>query len=124
MASARRRSHGDSERGQLPPEQHCPRCTALLASMRTALELLDGQLYHSAARELRSELSKSPMHTKPMAEYEGEFSNARCVEHQCRKCGGTAATREQWNSHCGGYTDYKFTCEFCGAVTWTEGPDA
>jgi hypothetical protein len=66
------------------------------------------------------------MHTKPMAEFEGNFTKGRPVpDVQCRRCGEKGKCKEQlWESSCGGYEDYKYTCGGCGHVWWVEGIDS
>lgn len=66
------------------------------------------------------------MHSQPMSETEGEFTgDEQCPDTKCRKCGQTGGvTCKPWESSCGGYTDYKYTCATCGGVWWIDGPDA
>ncbi len=66
------------------------------------------------------------MHTKPMSESEGEFQDVeRFPEMACRKCGKVGGvTCKPWESSCGGYTDYKYTCVNCGHVWWIDGIDS
>ena len=66
------------------------------------------------------------MHTQPMANSDGRFSAPTEVDARCRKreCLGIRATEETWDSHCGGYTDWRYTCTACGHVWWVEGPDS
>lgn len=43
----------------------------------------------------------------------------------CRKCGATGQlSSREWESSCGGYTDYYFRCAACNSSWWVEGPDA
>jgi hypothetical protein len=62
-------------------------------------------------------------HMQPMAETEGEFTSEHESKHPCRKCGGPARY-QVWESNCGGYEDYKYTCTKCGYVWWIDGLDA
>jgi len=65
------------------------------------------------------------MHTKPMAEHEGTFGDPLPAEGaRCPKCRSAKVTCETWDSSCGGYTDYKFTCGDCKHTWWVEGPDS
>ena len=65
------------------------------------------------------------MHTGPIPESAGTLTGEQPAKlHQCRNCLEPAATMERWDSSCGGYTDYKFTCARCGFVRWEEGADA
>ena len=63
------------------------------------------------------------MHTKPMAESDGTFTNENEVKWPCPKCGGKVHMRV-WESSCGGYEDEKYTCTACPWVRWAEGPDS
>ena len=63
-------------------------------------------------------------HMKPMEESEGEFRDATSEKYQCRKCKEMRVTCKAWDSSCGGYTDYKFTCNACGHYWWIDGPDS
>lgn len=67
------------------------------------------------------------MHDKPMAESDGTFlrDDASCPGVACRKCGETGGVKfKPWESSCGGYEDYKYTCTKCGHYWWIEGSDA
>ena len=64
------------------------------------------------------------MHTKPMSESEGTFEKAEPTDVPCRKCQGSSVTCKPWDSSCGGYTDYKYTCGDCDHTWWIDGPDA
>lgn len=66
------------------------------------------------------------MHTHPMAETEGEFTKVHPVpDVKCRKCGEKGrCSYETWESSCGGYEDYKYTCGGCGYVWWIDGIDS
>ena len=64
------------------------------------------------------------MHTKPMAESEGDFSNERPAQCPCRKCAKSNVTVRTWDSSCGGYEDFKYTCPDCGHYWWIEGADS
>ena len=63
------------------------------------------------------------MHTE-MAEHEGTFDVGTRSNTACRKCKKTNVVVKKWDSGCGGYTDYKYRCDDCGHVWWTEGADA
>ncbi len=64
------------------------------------------------------------MHTKPMAESEGRLHLPGAVKHLCSKCGKLEVTCQTWESSCGGYEDYKYTCGACGHVRWVDGIDS
>lgn len=64
------------------------------------------------------------MHTKTMAEHEGTFKELEKTERPCHKCKGTNVTVQDWDSSCGGYTDYKYTCGDCKHVWWVDGIDS
>lgn len=65
------------------------------------------------------------MHTKPMSESEGTLSTPVEAKRKCPKCGGPM-TCETWESSCGGYEDYKYTCSAptCKHVVWVDGIDS
>lgn len=64
------------------------------------------------------------MHTQPMKDSDGTFGEGKCVATPCRKCKGASVKMEVWESSCGGYEDYKFTCGDCHHYWWVEGPDS
>lgn len=68
------------------------------------------------------------MHTKPMSETDGTFTDKRgtpCPETKCHKCDQAGAVMcKVWESSCGGYEDYKYTCGNCGHVWWIDGIDS
>lgn len=63
-------------------------------------------------------------HMGPMPDHAGDFSEPRDTETHCRKCDGQPVSVLTWDSHCGGYTDYKYMCAACGHVWWIEGIDS
>jgi hypothetical protein len=66
------------------------------------------------------------MHTGPMYDSEGTFSaeSEACTSH-CRKCDKrTPHKAESWESSCGGYEDYRYTCMVCNTVHWVDGIDS
>ena len=66
------------------------------------------------------------MHTKPMSDDEGTFQDPLPdVGRACPKCGG-AMVCEPWESSCGGFTDYRYTClsTTCKHVLWIDGIDS
>ncbi len=64
------------------------------------------------------------MHTGPMPESAGTFSDGKMTDKPCGKCGEKKVRMKFWDSSCGGYTDLKFTCDGCGHVWWVDGPDS
>jgi DNA-directed RNA polymerase subunit RPC12/RpoP len=60
-----------------------------------------------------------------MADSQGEFSEFK-VDHDiaCRKCGVHAVSEREWDSSCGGWTDYQYRCAACGHTWWVEGIDS
>ena len=60
----------------------------------------------------------------PMRESDGVFSMSEDTDCECRHCHAFAVTVRQWDSNCGGYEDYKYTCGACGHVWWIEGIDS
>lgn len=76
------------------------------------------------AAELTAALKGRLMtHTKPMADSEGTFSDEHQSERPCRECSGLV-TYHTWDSSCGAYTDYRYTCTECGHGWWVEGSDS
>jgi len=65
------------------------------------------------------------MHTQPMKDSDGDFSDWEpCHATVCRKCKSRNVKYKEWDSSCGGYTDYKYCCQECGYSWWVDGPDA
>ena len=64
------------------------------------------------------------MHTKPMEDNEGTFSEPNSCKSKCPKCGKDEVEFKVWESSCGGYEDYKYRCNSCGHRWWVEGADA
>jgi len=64
------------------------------------------------------------MHTQPMSESEGTFQEAEPTGVACRSCGERKITCETWESSCGGFEDYKYTCGACGYSWWVDGIDS
>lgn len=66
------------------------------------------------------------MHTKPMAESDGTLQAGKLLpDKQCPKCKLAGhMVMEEWDSSCGGYTDYKFTCGSCNHAFWVDGSDS
>ena len=62
--------------------------------------------------------------TPGMADSDGTFAEAKKVEWPCRKCKSTNVTEREWDSSCGGWTDYQYTCNDCGHSWWEEGIDS
>jgi len=65
-------------------------------------------------------------HMAPMKESEGTFTalSEPCAR-PCRQCDKPTTHRERiWESHCGGYQDYEYTCLTCGTVHWVDGIDS
>jgi hypothetical protein len=65
------------------------------------------------------------MHTAPMRDSDGTFSEWQRSDVYCRKCEAGPKVRFRiWESHCGGYTDLQYECTACEGRWWVEGPDA
>lgn len=65
------------------------------------------------------------MHTKPMRDNEGVFSEWEPAPTvACRKCKKHSVQVSQWESNDGGYEDYKFQCTDCKYIWWVEGIDS
>lgn len=63
--------------------------------------------------------------TLPMAEDAGTLSEARpVVDVKCRACAAQTVSEQQWDSHCGGFEDHKYTCASCAHVWWIDGIDS
>lgn len=66
------------------------------------------------------------MHSQPMNETDGTFQETEPSDRPCPKCQASAdrVRMKAWESSCGGYEDYKFTCMGCGYEWWVEGIDS
>lgn len=65
------------------------------------------------------------MHTQPMSESEGLFnSEYKKCKGKCPKCGLEELEVKEWESSCGGYTDYKYRCRNCSHKFWVDGIDS
>ena len=65
------------------------------------------------------------MHTQPMSDNEGKFSEWQtCRDRRCSNCKSAKVRYRRWESFCGGYTDYQYCCLKCGHTWWIEGADA
>ena len=64
------------------------------------------------------------MHTQPMADSDGKFAKMKPCEGKCRKCGKAELSYREWESNCGGYEDYQYTCRACGHSWWVDGIDS
>ena len=65
------------------------------------------------------------MCTQIMSDSNGEFKEwESCVITKCRKCGSKNVKYREWDSSCGGYTDYKYSCQDCSYSWWVDGLDA
>ena len=63
-------------------------------------------------------------HINPIPEHQGTLSAAAEKRYACRKCSKAEATCQTWESSCGGYEDFKYTCAACGHVWWIDGIDS
>lgn len=61
-----------------------------------------------------------------MPDSAGDFSPPEEKLYKCHKCSQQTAQCQLWESSCGGYEDYKYTCinPDCKYVWWVEGPDS
>ena len=65
------------------------------------------------------------MHTSPMKESEGTFSEWNpCKSTECRRCKSKNVKFRVWDSSCGGYEDYNYKCDDCGHSWWIDGIDS
>ena len=62
-------------------------------------------------------------HTPNMPDSAGDFTTLE-TGIVCRKCKEPRVTESKWESSCGGYEDYKYTCAACGFYWWEEGIDS
>lgn len=65
-------------------------------------------------------------HAGPMKDSDGTFGKPEVDRSLCPKCGEVSMRCEPWESSCGGYVDYRYTCESqtCGHVRWVDGIDS
>lgn len=64
------------------------------------------------------------MHTKPMPESAGDMGPEKKSDRPCPQCKGGDVTYRVWESSCGGYEDFKYTCAGCKHTWWVEGIDS
>lgn len=64
------------------------------------------------------------MHTQPMADSDGTFNKKIPCHGKCKKCGDNNLSYQVWESSCGGYEDFKYTCDSCGYYWWVDGIDS
>lgn len=64
------------------------------------------------------------MHTKPMEDSEGTFSEPECIDTSCPKCEEKTLYKQVWESNCGSYEDIRVKCRNCPYVEWIEGLDS
>ena len=57
---------------------------------------------------------------------DGDFSGwIELKEETCYKCKKIGGMKyKEWDSSCGGYTDYKYHCDICNEGWWVDGPDS
>jgi hypothetical protein len=60
----------------------------------------------------------------PGVPIQGDDTSEKPVDCPCRKCGEKQVTMYTWESSCGGYEDYRFTCRACKATWWVDGIDS
>lgn len=65
-------------------------------------------------------------HTRKMNESEGELSPSELVQIECPKCKKTDCSVQIWESSCGGWEDYKYSClnPDCRYQWWIDGIDS
>jgi DNA-directed RNA polymerase subunit M/transcription elongation factor TFIIS len=64
------------------------------------------------------------MHTQPLSNADGVFTDTGSYYGACRKCGKKEVNYRVWKSNCGGYEDYEYTCRACGHSWWVDGIDS
>ena len=64
-------------------------------------------------------------HAAPMPDSAGKFGEWKPTGKRCPQdgCVGFLFERE-WDSSCGGYTDYQYQCNTCPHKFWVDGPDS
>lgn len=68
---------------------------------------------------------RKEMATQSSDEPIGHLSAAALCQTKCPKCGNKHGNVEQqFDSSCGGYTDFKMTCWACQYAWWVEGADS
>lgn len=63
-------------------------------------------------------------HTQEMPDSAGKFGSKQEVPEPCRYCGNEYVHVQSWESNCGGYEDYRYSCSACGRFWWVEGADS
>ena len=63
-------------------------------------------------------------HTRQYGESEGTLQPAQPHPEPCPKCHQKTVTVQVWESSCGSYEDYKYTCATCRHVWWIDGIDS
>lgn len=64
-------------------------------------------------------------HGGPLPESAGTFTAEYLSLAPCEKCAKWTHHRcDEWDSLCGAFTDYKYTCLTCGTVHWIDGIDS
>lgn len=66
------------------------------------------------------------MHKTDIADSEGVFTKTEETLYDCPKCKLKTAICKVWESSCGGYEDYKYTCQNkeCNHRWWVDGIDS
>ncbi len=61
-----------------------------------------------------------------MSEDDGNFSKIEVNLYDCLKCKQKTVICKVWESSCGGYEDYKYTCQDsnCKYYWWIDGIDS
>ena len=75
-------------------------------------------------QDQRTEGKVCKMNLQQLSDSDGKFSDMTPCEAKCQNCGEQKVSYRMWESSCGGYEDYKFTCRACGHSWWVEGTDA
>ena len=62
----------------------------------------------------------------PGVEVRGEFTKTETKKYKCYKCQQETVTCKVWESSCGGWEDYKYSCENpeCLHSWWVDGIDS
>lgn len=63
-------------------------------------------------------------HMRQMSESEGTTAAAKPSDTPCPQCRARQTTCQEWESSCGGYVDWKYTCGACGWTWWIDGIDS
>lgn len=64
------------------------------------------------------------MHINSVPESSGDLNEPKQTDRTCVNCKQQTVTYQIWESSCGGYEDFKYTCSNCKKVWWIDGIDS